>query len=133
MFRYEKKCRGCEELCPIKSSGYWHHPKIADNTFHDIDKLNTEFEAVDYAEKISTLCEYYGTTGQPCVVEKKFKIKETCDGCDMHCRIKAIKNSNHFEIQIGHDLISDLTFRNKYDTLTKAFDLVKHCAHRNTK
>jgi hypothetical protein len=131
MFRYEKKCQGCEKQCKLKSNGYfWNYPQIADIAFHQIDRLHSEFDAVDYAEKLSMICEHYGTTDQPSVVDKHFKIKEMCDGCDMRCRIKAVETDHHYEIQIGPDKISAFRLKNKYDALIKAFDLVQHCAHR---
>ena len=131
MFRYEKRCHGCEKLCTLKSNGaFWNYPQIADITFHQIDRLHSEYDAVDYAEKLSMICEHYGTTDQPSVVDKHFKIKEMCDGCDMRCRIKAIESGQNYEIQIGPDKISAFRLKNKYDALIKAFDLVQHCAHR---
>ncbi|MBR4892074.1 MAG: hypothetical protein IKZ34_02760 [Alphaproteobacteria bacterium] len=133
MFRYEKNCHGCEKNCKLHSTGYWHYPQINDCTFHSIDRLSTDFEAVDTAERISTLCEFYGTTNQPSVTEKRFKIRETCSGCDMHCRIKAIASGSSFEPKIGNDLIPELRYKNQYDALIKAFDLVQYCAHRKTK
>lgn len=133
MFRYEKVCHGCEKQCKLHSDGYWHFPQINDITFHSIDKMNTQFDAIDKAEQISALCKYHGTFDQPCVVEKRFKIPETCDGCDMHCKINTVESSNRFKIQIGNNSIPELNFKNKFDALIKAFDLVKHCAHRKTK
>ena len=131
MFRYEKRCHGCEKLCTLKSNGaFWNYPQIADITFHQIDRLHSEYDAVDYAEKLSMICEHYGTTDQPSVVDKHFKEKEMCDGCDMRCRIKAIESGQNYEIQIGPDKISAFRLKNKYDALIKAFDLVQHCAHR---
>ena len=130
MFRYEKTCQGCEKQCKFKSEGYWNYPKIADITFHQIDRLHSEFDAVDYAEKLSMICEHYGTTDQPSVVDKHFKEKEMCDGCDMRCRINAFESGQNYEIQIGPDKISAFRLKNKYDALIKAFDLVQHCAHR---
>ena len=131
MFRYEKKCQGCEKRCKLKSNGYfWNYPQIADITFHQIDRLHSEFDAVDYAEKLSMICEHYGTTDQPSVVDKHFKEKEMCDGCDMRCRINAFESGQNYEIQIGPDKISAFRLKNKYDALIKAFDLVQHCAHR---
>ena len=131
MFRYEKICYGCEKRCKLKNNGsFWNYPQIADTTFHHIDRLHSEFDAVDYAEKLSTICEHYGTTDQPSVVDKRFKIKEMCDGCDMRCRIKAFESGQNYEIQIGPDKISAFRLKNKYDALIKAFDLVQHCAHR---
>ena len=53
-----------------------------------------------------------------------------CDGCDMRCRIKAVESGQNYEIQIGPNQIQNLRFKNKYDALIKAFDLVKHCTHR---
>jgi hypothetical protein len=131
MFRYEKKCRGCEKQCKLKNNGsFWNYPQIADITFHQIDRLHSEFDAVDYAEKLSMICEHYGTTYQPSVVDKHFKEKEMCDGCDMRCRINAFESGQNYEIQIGPNQIQNLRFKNKYDALIKAFDLVQHCAHR---
>ena len=131
MFRYEKKCQGCEKQCKLKNNGsFWNYPQIADITFHQIDRLHSEFDAVDYAEKLSMICEHYGTTDQPSVVDKHFKEKEMCDGCDMRCRIKAFESGQNYEIQIGPDKISAFRLKNKSDALIKAFDLVQHCAHR---
>ena len=130
MFQYGKKCQGCEKHCILRSSGYWHYPQIDNETFRNIHRLNTKFDAVDYAENLSGICEFYGTTDQPTAIEKHFKIKERCDGCEMQCRIVAEQIDSHYKTRIGTDIISEFTHKNKYDAIIKGFELCKSCLHR---
>ena len=118
-------CIGCEKQCELNSSGYWHFPKIADITIRDINRMNTADDAITFAKHLCTTCEYWNTMGQPYVVEKRFKIKETCTECNRGCRIFLQQKNDYFCIQVGHNIVSKS--KNKYDAIIRGIEYCRTC------
>ena len=124
----KKFCTGCESQCEISSNGYWNFPQIADKIFRDIDRFYTQSQSIEFAEQLCKTCEHYGTTNQPSIIDKHFRIQETCRGCDRCCRISPKEKNNRIYIQVGHNIISE--HKNKYDAIIQGLEYCRTCPNR---
>ncbi len=121
-------CTGCEKQCELTGYGHWNHPQIADRIICDTNRMDTHEAAIAFAECLCTTCEYWDTFGQPSVVKKRFKIKETCTGCNRGCRIFLQKKNDYFCIQVGHNIVSKS--KNKYDAIIRGIKYCRTCPNR---
>ena len=121
-------CNGCEKQCELSSHGYWNHPQIADRIIADTDRMHTANDAIAVAKRLCTTCEYHSTAGHPGVVKKRFKVAETCTGCNRGCRIFLQKKNDYFCIQVGHNIVSKS--KNKYDAIIRGIEYCRTCPNR---